>query len=75
MPDEDPQAVIDELKRWCDAKYGRQAQLARQFGVSRQLVNDWFSGKAMPRIKLWLELKDFLRKSDRARRQAIGESD
>jgi transcriptional regulator with XRE-family HTH domain len=66
MPDEDPRAVIDELKRWCGGQYGRQSQIARQLGVSRQLVNDWLAGKAMPRIETWLKLKDFLGKESKS---------
>jgi transcriptional regulator with XRE-family HTH domain len=62
MPDENPREVIDQLKRWCDAQYGRRAQVARQFSVSPQLVSDWLSGKALPRIGVWLKIKEFLRK-------------
>jgi hypothetical protein len=38
MPPEEVEKLITELTAWCEAKYGRQTELADRLGVSRQLV-------------------------------------
>jgi DNA-binding transcriptional regulator YdaS (Cro superfamily) len=70
---EEPTAIISELKTWCSQKYGRNSKLARMLGVSPQLVNDWFSGKSTPTWATGLKIQAFLKKSEKARKEAVGE--
>jgi transcriptional regulator with XRE-family HTH domain len=52
------------LRAYCDAKRGRQAELARHLGVNRQQVRDWLSGTRQPAheatiaILRWLPLAE-----------------
>jgi hypothetical protein len=70
---ETPKEFLDALREWCDKRYGRQTKLARMLGFKPQLINDWFSGKAVPMWATGLQIQAFLNKSDHARRAAIGE--
>jgi hypothetical protein len=67
--EEEIQALIGELKEWAAQKYGRSAFLAREFGVSKQLVSAWFAGRAIPTWPMGLRIKDFL-KANRPTRKA-----
>jgi hypothetical protein len=40
---EELEKLITELTAWCEAKYGRQTELADRLGVSKQLVANWFA--------------------------------
>jgi HNH endonuclease len=42
------EALLAELKRWCDAERGRKASTARALGVPPQLVSDWFGKRKTP---------------------------
>jgi DNA-binding transcriptional regulator YiaG len=55
------QALLARAKRWCDQKYGRQAELAEALGTTRQTVNAWFTGKQSPTSEQTLALLEFLR--------------
>jgi transcriptional regulator with XRE-family HTH domain len=70
MPDPDPEveSLIAELRAWCKAKHGRNAQIAEMLGVSRQLVSDWLSGNATPTLGAGLKLQAFLKKQRRSAR-------
>jgi predicted transcriptional regulator len=74
MTDQKIKNTLSELKAWIDQKHGRNLLVAKMLGVSPQLVSDWFSNRpAVPRVKTWLKITEFLQKSDRARRKEIGE--
>jgi hypothetical protein len=62
-PEEEIRKLISELKAWAGEKYGRSAYLARQFGVSKQLVSAWFANppRATPSWEMGLRIKDFLK--------------
>jgi hypothetical protein len=70
---DDPQKFLNDLKRWCDQQYGRKSKVARMLELSPQLVNDWFTGKSTPTWQTGLQIQSFLAKSEKGRRQAIGE--
>ena len=72
---DDPQTTIKLLKAWCDEKYGRQSAVARMLGLSPQLVNDWFSGKSIPTWETGHAIQIFLKKSEKARKELIGEDE
>jgi DNA-binding XRE family transcriptional regulator len=61
MTEDEIQRVINELKEWAGEEYGGQSALARQLGVPRQRINDWFTGKRTPELKSWLKIQEFLR--------------
>jgi DNA-binding XRE family transcriptional regulator len=69
--DEEIKRVIDELKAWCQEEHGRNVEVAEKLGVSRQLVSDWFKGRAIPSLKNWLKIQRFLRKQMRRRKRRI----
>jgi hypothetical protein len=58
--------LLAELKAWCDAKHGRQAQLPRELNVeprvSRHLVNDWLFQRKKPNLEQYFALQAFFRK-------------
>jgi hypothetical protein len=37
MPPEELDKLMADLRAWCDAQYGRQAEFAAALGVSKQL--------------------------------------
>jgi transcriptional regulator with XRE-family HTH domain len=49
MPPEEVEKLVAELSAWCEAKYGRQSELADKLGVSKQLVANWLENE--PTIK------------------------
>lgn len=69
MAPKESELLLAELKAWADAEYGRRAELARMLGVSRQLVSEWFAGRATPTWDDGLKLQDFLKKQRRAKYQ------
>jgi transcriptional regulator with XRE-family HTH domain len=54
------QKLIADVQAWCDEAYGRQAQLARLLGVSRQSVSGWLSGRKSPTSEQALWLSQFM---------------
>jgi plasmid maintenance system antidote protein VapI len=61
MHDPEVERVLTELREWCAAKYGRQAEVARTLGVTRQQVYDWIARRTQPSVSMWLRLKSFLK--------------
>ena len=47
----DVEKLMEDLRVWVDAEYGRRAELARKLGVSRQRVTDWLSGRLTPDLE------------------------
>jgi transcriptional regulator with XRE-family HTH domain len=70
MPDLDPEveSLMAELRAWCKAKHGRNAQIAEMLGVSRQLVSDWLKGNATPTLSAGFKLQAFLKKQPKPRK-------
>ena len=56
------EAYLNELRAWCQAKYGRQAEAAWQLGVSKAKLNDWVTGRTQPSFSEGLKLIEFLKK-------------
>jgi hypothetical protein len=54
------EALLAELKRWCDAERGRKASTARALGVPPQLVSDWFGKRKTPTWEQGLRIQAFL---------------
>jgi transcriptional regulator with XRE-family HTH domain len=57
--------LISKLQTWCQEKRGRNTEIAKMLGVSRQLVSDWFSRKTDPLADKLFVIRDFLRKQRR----------
>jgi hypothetical protein len=67
--DEEIQNMLNDLKAWAGEEHGRNAELARTFGVSKQLVSDWFSGHSTPTWATGLKIQAFLKKQRRRTRK------
>lgn len=59
--------LLTELKAWANAEYGRRAELARMLGVSRQLVSEWFAGRATPTWDNGMRIEELLKRQRRAK--------
>jgi hypothetical protein len=62
--------LMNDLREWCEAEYGRQTEIAKILGVDRQRVSDWLAYRAFPSLGTGLQLYHFLqhekaRKADR----------
>jgi hypothetical protein len=60
-------SLVSELQNWCRKKYGRNTQAAKELGVSRQLISDWFSGRTVPTLVMGFQIEEFLKKQRRRR--------
>jgi transcriptional regulator with XRE-family HTH domain len=60
MPPEELDRLMDDLRAWCCEKYGRQAEVASELGVSKQLVTNWLAGRRVPSLKLFFKIRRFL---------------
>jgi len=61
MSDEEVARLLGELRAWCAEKRGRQTQIAKMLGITRQSINDWLSGKTVPTLAAGLKIQAFLR--------------
>jgi transcriptional regulator with XRE-family HTH domain len=62
MAPEELDLLMAELKAWCKAKHGRQAELAREIGVTEQLLSNWLARRKTPGLQKYLALQAFLRR-------------
>jgi transcriptional regulator with XRE-family HTH domain len=69
MPRKESEILLERLKAWCEESYGRQAEVAKAIGVSRQVVTDWLNGRALPGLDNGLALLAFLKKQRRRARR------
>jgi hypothetical protein len=60
-PAERIKSHILALKEWSSEKHGRGTFLARHFGISKQLLADWFAGRALPSWEKGIEIEQFLK--------------
>jgi transcriptional regulator with XRE-family HTH domain len=65
MPPEEVEKVMTELSEWCEAKYGRQTELAEKLGVSKQLVANWLARRRTPTLKHFFAIQAILREEDK----------
>jgi DNA-binding XRE family transcriptional regulator len=61
MAGRETEQLINQLKAWAAEERGRQSEIARILGVSRQSVSEWFSGKAVPNWETGLKIQAFLK--------------
>jgi len=54
--------LLDELRAWCDLEYGRQGQIAKVLGVSKQQINHWIKNRSVPNLGYGLKIQAFLKR-------------
>jgi DNA-binding XRE family transcriptional regulator len=54
------ESLISELEAWCSEKRGRQTELAKAIGVTRQAVNFWLTRRSNPTSEQTLAIVAFL---------------
>ena len=68
MPDAEVTRLLRELQNWCSEKRGRNTEIAKMLGVSRQTVSDWFAGRSVPTLSTGLKIQAFLQRERRRRK-------
>jgi transcriptional regulator with XRE-family HTH domain len=58
----DVNQLIEDLTAWCNAEYGRQAELAKKLGVSKQFVSHWINRRKTPSLYNFFKIRGFLQK-------------
>jgi DNA-binding transcriptional regulator YdaS (Cro superfamily) len=57
------EALLKQLRAWCDKERGRQVQIAKLVDVSPQTVNDWLTGRREQLMsEQALVIQEFLKK-------------
>jgi hypothetical protein len=54
------EALLNELKRWCELERGRKATTARNLKIPSQLLSDWFARRKTPTWEQGLRIQAFL---------------
>jgi Helix-turn-helix len=52
---------LKELMKECEP-YGRQKEVAKELGVSEQILSNWLSGSRVPLLKNLFKIEEFLKK-------------
>jgi DNA-binding transcriptional regulator YiaG len=55
------EALLNQLRDWCDEEHGRRKEAAKALGVSPQTLSNWFSGQKLMGEQA-LRLQAFLKK-------------
>jgi hypothetical protein len=63
MAPSEVEKLMQELRTWVDAEYGRRADLARELDVPRQRITDWLSGRKAPTLEQGLTILAILAKA------------
>jgi transcriptional regulator with XRE-family HTH domain len=66
--------LIRELRIWVDAKHGRRVEIADKLKKSPQLISDWLSGRAAPRLDTAFALKAFLERAAKGSQGKVKET-
>lgn len=68
MAPSEVQKLMEDLRTWLDAEYGRRAELARQLGITRQRVTDWLAGRRTPDLEQGLAILKVLKEAAKGKR-------
>lgn len=70
------EALLIQLRDWCDEEHGRRKQAAEALGVSPQTLSNWFSGQKLMGEQA-LRLQAFLRvkRPSKAKRKSTTKPD
>jgi hypothetical protein len=66
-------AIVDQLKEWCEAEYGRKSEVARAIGTKPQVITNWFGNWQGPTAEQILTVIDFLKNQERPKRRKAKE--
>jgi hypothetical protein len=69
-PPDEVDGLMDELLAWCKARRGRQKELAREMGVTEQVMSNWLWKRKTPSLKYWLRLQAVVKKLRRSKSRA-----
>jgi transcriptional regulator with XRE-family HTH domain len=61
MGDKELKQLMEELAKACQP-YGRQKEVAKELGVSEQILSNWLSGSRVPLLKNLFKIEEFLKK-------------
>jgi transposase-like protein len=63
MGDEGLKKLMAELAKACQP-YGRQKEVAKELGVSEQILSNWLSGSRVPLLKNLVQDRGFSQKAE-----------
>jgi hypothetical protein len=63
------QALVDELRIWCDQERGRRVIAAQALGTSRYALTHWFGGRQGPSPDQCLAIVEFLKKERKLKKR------
>jgi hypothetical protein len=64
------QAIVDELREWCDQGRGRRVVAAKAIGTSKYAITHWFSARQGPSPEQCLAIVEFLKKERRSAKRS-----
>jgi transcriptional regulator with XRE-family HTH domain len=54
--------LIERMTAWCSQKHGRQQEMAKAIGVSKQHVTNLLARRRNPTLAQFLAIRDFLKR-------------
>jgi len=63
------QALVDDLRTWCDQERGRRVRAAEAIGTTKQAITHWFASRQGPSPDQCLAIIEFLKKEHRKERR------
>ena len=66
MPNIELASLLAELKAWADQEYGRRSEIARELGVTRQMVTNWLAMRRKPNVNDAFKIMAFMQKHRRS---------
>jgi predicted transcriptional regulator len=67
MGSEELKELMAELAKACKP-YGRQKEVAKELGVSEQILSNWLSGSRVPLLKNLFKIEEYLKKQKSRRK-------
>jgi hypothetical protein len=65
------QAIVDELRTWCDQGRGRRVIAAKAIGTSKYAITHWFASRQGPSPDQCLAIVEFLKKEKRTKKRSV----
>jgi len=62
VPAKEVDDLMERMADWCSQKHGRQQEIARAIGVSRQHVANLLARRRKPTLAQFLAIRDFLKR-------------
>jgi hypothetical protein len=64
------QAIVDELRTWCDQGRGRRVIAAKALGTSKYAITHWFGSRQAPSPDQCLAIITFMKKQRRSAKRS-----